>query len=199
MTTPGKPHRHPLGPAGLILKVPGISGVEQCWALDSYSRPGEGLTEVGQLVHRAKYGGLGPPAAELGKQLGNWGVLLAQQRHWPDGLVIVPVPSSGQLVSALMRSVSASMKVPVRIALKSRSAKRIKFLPLLRRGDAALDNMAVRTRDVPQHVLLIDDVVQTGATLAAAAALLRQAGAVRVFALAAARVTGAGLAAPDPT
>ena len=40
------------------------------------------------------------------------------------------------------------------------------------------------------------NVVQTGATLAAAAALLRQAGTVRVFALVAARVIGAGLAAP---
>jgi predicted amidophosphoribosyltransferase len=43
---------------------------------------------------------------------------------------------------------------------------------------------------VPRHALLVDDVVTTGATLAACAAALRAAGAEQVRAVAFARTAG---------
>ena len=45
-------------------------------------------------------------------------------------------------------------------------------------------------RSAPRHALLVDDVVTTGATLAACAAALRAAGARHVAAVAFARTAG---------
>jgi predicted amidophosphoribosyltransferase len=45
-------------------------------------------------------------------------------------------------------------------------------------------------RAPPRHAILVDDVITTGATLAACAAVLRQHGAAEVVALAYARTPG---------
>jgi predicted amidophosphoribosyltransferase len=88
--------------------------------------------------------------------------------------------SLGVPVRGLLRRAITTGPQAQRHAAERRSAMRGAFV--------ALDRVAV-----PAHVLLVDDVLTTGATAAAAAEALREAGAATIHLLAAAR------AFPGPT
>jgi predicted amidophosphoribosyltransferase len=174
-----------------ILRGPALPGLDECWVMDWYSNPREGQTPVGALVHRAKYARMGPAASQLGSDLGQWCVVLRETWNWPTDLVIVPVPSSSDLVLELARRVSMATRRPVQLPLVASGALRLKFVPPAKRRVAAKVRLKIRSRSVPKHVLLIDDVVESGESLVRCAELLRGAGSQQVIAVAAARARSA--------
>jgi len=110
--------------------------------------------------------------------------------------VLVPVPLHARRVRArgydqaaeLVRPLSLALGLPWRFALRRRRSTAPQSTL-----DAAARHRNVRgafecVAPAPKHVVLVDDVMTTGATLHAAARVLRRAGAVKVDAWVCARV-----------
>jgi len=159
------------------LELTGIEGVDGTWVLDRFAHPKVGVTRVGLMLSRAKYGEFGPPAHQLGTRLGE----VMSDRTWPTDLVVVPVPSSSDLVGELARLTGAVLGrrservLGVRLGLLGRLDGSVRGRVKVRRW---------RGRRVPRFVLLVDDTVCTGDTLTACAQQLRARGAERVWAVA---------------
>jgi predicted amidophosphoribosyltransferase len=159
----------------------GPPGLDRAWS----SAPHEGVAR--DLVTALKYRRLLPVAA-----------LIAERIHWlaPVDLLsgtIVPVPAAplrlrkrgfdptGEIAAALADRLGAPLR-PCLVRggggrqVGKRRAERVGHPPYIQaRGE------------VPRSVVLIDDVLTTGATLSACARALRGAGAVRVVAVTFAR------------
>ncbi len=164
----------------------------RCLARVDYSHPWSGL--VARLKHEPAW------ARHLA-------LLLADTPGLPELLgeveLIAPIPLS----PARLRERGYNQTWELTRALRRLLPGKIEAVPdlLLRRPQTAVQheleraqrfaNMAQAYAVVParqsrlhqRHVLLVDDVMTTGATLEAAAAVLRQAGAARVSALVFAR------------
>ena len=163
----------------VAVRVPAPQGLEECRSLGPY----EGA--LGEAIRRAKYrrdlflvDALG---AWLGRSVADWLAV--------DAIVPVPVPPHRLLLRGfdqgvrLGRGVAEETGIEMRLALRRRwgerqvgktaSARRkldhIAFLPRLRLKGA--------------RILLVDDVVTTGATMAAAAESLKRCGASHVWGL----------------
>lgn len=162
------------------LELTGIDGVDGTWVLDRFAHPRSGVTRVGLLLSRAKYGDVGPPARQLGLRLGE----VMAERAWPVDLVVVAVPSSSDLVDELARLTGAVLGrgservLGVRFGLLGRLDGSVRGRLKVRR------RFGVMGRRVPRFVLLVDDTVCTGETLSACARMLRARGAERVWAVA---------------
>ena len=134
------------------------------------------------------------PVRELVRDLKDWGVrdaaeplarLLVELTPAPFG-VLVPIPASRRgrrergfdQSELIARRAARRWGVPVRLALRRRGRSRQRGAPLASRmalGPAAFAVVrAPRRGDGP--AVLVDDVVTTGSSLAAAAAALRAAG-----------------------
>lgn len=159
----------------------GPPGLDRAWS----SAPYEGVAR--DLVAALKFRCL-PPAAEA----------MAERMAWMApahllGGVIVPVPSpaarlrrrgfdpAGELAVAL----AARLEVPLRRCL--RRADRRRQVGRRRAERLGHPPRVYAPGPVPRSVILVDDVLTTGATLTACAQTLRAAGAARVVALTFAR------------
>jgi ComF family protein len=115
----------------------------------------------------------------------------------PDAVVPVPLHRAGlrrrgyDQALELARPVCRALDLPLRDNLlqRVRTTRAQSELGAAERRRNVLGAFAVRSgRGVPRHVVLVDDVMTTGATLEAAAHALRRAGVVRVEAWVCARV-----------
>jgi ComF family protein len=152
-----------------------------------------------ELVHLLKYNGMTPLAKPLGERLAS----VAERPAWRgefaacEAIVAVPLEAGRRRsrgynqAELLARVVAKRLGLPL---LPARAFRRVRATasqagltrPQRRenvRGAFEADGASVKGR----QILVIDDVMTTGATLDACAVALRQAGAKRVLALSVAR------------
>ena len=155
------------------------------------------------LVHALKYEGWDRLADFMGARMAR---VFASDRtsHFPPGSrqVVVPVPTTERRLrergynqaALLARRVGADLRLPVRTALARRSGGPSQTaLRSEARRENVRDVFRATTESVGgAHVLLVDDVLTTGATAGEAASVLLDSGAAGVVLLTFAR------ALPDP-
>jgi predicted amidophosphoribosyltransferase len=189
-------------------------GVNECWAVDLHWR-GEARTPMGDLVSEAKTYAQGKPgdrdaAERLGACLAWWAQHLAAanpQSKIEEASVVCAVPANPRkapfnLPDLLAEQVAAALNVrcDLDLVVKRRPTNQIKYEADRVRKVAALQGAFEATRPLDsQTVVVVDDLVLSGATLEAVASALRSRGATRVIALVATRATkGLGVSHAEP-
>ena len=162
--------------------LPAPPGVESCSALLDYDGAGR------ELVARLKYRNARASLAFLARGMAE---LVTAQHGEPELVTWAPTTPARRRARGFDQAQLLARGLARRLALPCH--------PLLRRapgppqtgGDAMArrrgPTFSARHTVAGRRVLLVDDVVTTGATVAAAARALRQAGAARVDVVAAAR------------
>jgi predicted amidophosphoribosyltransferase len=144
-------------------------------------------TEVGELLYRLKYRNDASALAEIGavaeKFLRSWRI---------DFDVIVPAPPTRsrrvQPLHQIADELSRRFDVPVvkAVSKKAAGAAELKNLREFHERQAVLQGaLVVNGRAITgKRVLLVDDLIRSGATLGAVAAALTEAGAAIIYAFA---------------
>ena len=172
-------------------------GVELVLLADYWRPDCDERTDIGWLAHRAKDQDDPRAAAELADRFAGLAEALADTPDGSDRLV-VPVPptvaatdtTGGLLVDVLARSLAAAGAGEYRCDLVGRTAAtpRLRHVdPQHRTEIAAAAGYRASDEAADRHVLVVDDVILTGATVGAIAACLQDAGAASVTAAVAAR------------
>ena len=172
-------------------------GVELVLLADYWRPDSDERTDVGWLVHRAKDHDDAGAVAELADRFAGLAEALVETPDGSDRLV-VPVPptlpvadaAGGLLVDVLARSLAEAGVGEYRCDLVVRTAAttRLRHVdPQHRTEIAAAAGYRASAAVAGRHVVVVDDVILTGATVGAVAACLRDAGAASVAAAVAAR------------
>ncbi len=148
------------------------------------------------LVHALKYGGWQDVAHVMGKRMA--GMDLGVRGRWEG--IVVPVPTTAgrrrrrgyNQAERLARVVAQERGLPMVEALvrAGRSGTQVSLHPTQRRANverAFRASSEPSTRVAGHPVLLVDDVLTTGATIVAAARALQDVGVDRIFAITFAR------------
>jgi ComF family protein len=176
------PNRGGLCPACRVERPP----ISSAAAYASY----EGITAA--LVGAYKFRGFDILAEPAGRRL----AALVKERGLDDADALVPIPSTrrrnrerGYDPSVLLgRAAACALSLPFRRLLRrTRQTLPQSSLPAARRAANVRGAFAASAQAAGRALLLVDDVVTTGATARAAAEALRSAGARRVDLLAFAR------------
>ena len=163
--------------------LPCPAGLDACVAVLSYDGVGREL--VARLKYRANRAALASVAAAMARRV---------EPHDVD--VVTWVPTSSQRrhrrgfdhAELLARAIARALGLPCRSLLRRRPGPPQTGRSLVeRRRGPAFDVRRDVSRPSPARVLLVDDVVTSGASVTAAALALRAAGAAEVRAVVAAR------------
>ncbi len=160
------------------------------WALDFHSRFNGDVQErspIGEQVFRFKYQGEQSLAASLAEE---WARLLSGHPELPRPDAIVPIPPSQSRdfdpVAELACRLAELLQVPVAMGLlvKIRETRPQKEMSsLVQKQDNVAGAFAVQGDAKGKCLLLVDDLYDSGATLAEAARMLTRAGAAKIVVL----------------
>jgi ComF family protein len=186
---------------------PGLAGVLPCDACRRTPPPYAFARAVAQYrdgmreaIHALKYGGRPVLATPLGRLLAEAGAhaLPAPPGDWADGLVPVPLHPARLAERGFNQAELLAAPCAARWRLPVLGRALIRVRPTLPQTDLDAEARRANVRDafrVPRptevgdrRLLLVDDVLTTGATVGAAARALRAAGATAVGVLTLARV-----------
>jgi predicted amidophosphoribosyltransferase len=191
-----------LGLLTTVLSLPPPADVDLALALDWYKIPRQNVdphawpnTAVGDLVYRGKY----VHRFDIDQQ-GDIGRLLVAriadviEAHGSlaraDVVVNVPGHDRARMSFAgrLASSVAARHGLPrVTVATRSEFRPEAKSVDVVRRAALLRHEFSVHEDLVGARALIVDDVFQSGTSMAAVAAVIRGAGAVEVYGLSAVR------------
>jgi ComF family protein len=153
------------------------------WCLYPYRSSGQ----LHDALLALKYGGIFPIGTLLGRKLGE---LIASGGNHPsfDGIVPVPlhplkcIERTYNQAAKIAEGISVVLGVPVldNVLVRQHYTESQTGLTSTARRQNMQDAFRPGRRKCPNRVLLVDDVVTTGSTLTAAAAVLRQSGASSV-------------------
>lgn len=161
----------------------GRAKIEHAMALLVFEKKGI----VQRLMHDLKYKG----NKAVGPELGKWVAENLKQTSWhPEIQVVVPVPLHKKRlrqrgynqVEDFGKSIAGALKVPYndRCLIKSRSARTQVFKNLAERFKNVKHSFRIVENEKPRkslegkHILLVDDIITTGATLETCANCLRE-------------------------
>lgn len=159
--------------------------IEEAFALLTFQKKGA----VQKLIHQLKYRG----QKDIGKYLGEWtGANLLESKNFSGVDVVIPVPlhkkklkSRGyNQVEEFGREISKSLQIPYldNVLLKTSLTTTQTIKARLARWGNIEESFVLANQDLikNKHVLLVDDLITTGSTLEACAAVLQKAGGVKI-------------------
>jgi ComF family protein len=152
------------------------------WCLYPYRSIGS----LHEAMHSMKYGGLFPLGEMFGKRLGE---LILRSGHAPfDAIVPVPLHRLKRIERTYNQAeaIAGGMAGVLGLPVETQCLERCRYtgtqtgLGLKARRDNMTGAFRPARKNSPARVVLVDDVLTTGATMVAAAEALKAAGAVEV-------------------